>query len=627
MDNRRIKRGLVLIPLLVLALAAVAPNAAYADTLSELYGDQYDRMKVFVGEDSSGNSDEASYAELSSDQGDIATYSDQTVSPRYCTGEMLYFCKWESDQNYDQGLSYGDGYHALGYFQFDNRYDLGSFLQAVYNYNPSKYGVLAVIGSNYGWNVAGSTRSNGAFTQLGNDLNYVWHACYNVDPNEFSQLQNGWAYDHYYLPAANYMRSRGIPIDNRSESVKSLCWGMSNLFGTGGWRKFVGGVTSGYDWDGNWNNSRDWPGAGLNASMSDYEFISTLCDYVINNVSVFYKAQPQYWAGWQNRYRDEKAHYLKMIFDDGRQHIVAEAHVAWIGWMPKVSDGAVAGTTGKGYGLEDLRLSLVGAECPGSVEVNAHVSNLGWQGWDTPSASEGGTTGQSRQIEALQIRLTGQMADRYDVWYRVHSAFFGWMGWAKDGESAGSTGYGRQVEAVQVVLVEKGGQAPSSEGQQYQASFEVKPASVDCQAHVAWIGWMPKVSDGAVAGTTGKGYGLEDLRLSLVGAECPGSVEVNAHVSNLGWQGWDTPSASEGGTTGQSRQIEALQIRLTGQMADRYDVWYRVHSAFFGWMGWAKDGESAGSTGYGRQVEAVQVVLVEKGGQAPGSVDNPFYKK
>ena len=303
----------------VFVVAAVScPSWAHADTLSDLYGCQYDRTSVFVGEDDSGDSYQSSESEMADETDDgIAAYSIPSVSPRDISGEMLYFCTGESGQNYDQGLSWGDGYNAMGFYQFDRGTDLGRFLQAVYNYNPSTYSCLNVIGSKYNWALsdkqAGPTRANGDFTQLGKDLNDAWHACYKANPTEFSQLQNGWAYDNYYVPAANYMRSRGIPIDDRCDSVKSLCWGMSNLFGTGGWRKFVGGWTNGYDWNGNWNSSKNWPGAGLNSGMSDEEFVTTLCDYVVNNVAVFYKAQPQYWNGWQNRYKAEKAHYLKVI--------------------------------------------------------------------------------------------------------------------------------------------------------------------------------------------------------------------------------------------------------------------------------------------------------------------------
>ena len=62
-------------------------------------------------------------------------------------------------------------------------------------------------------------------------------------------------------------------------------------------------------------------------------------------------------------------------------------------------------------------------------------------------------------------------------------------------------------------------------------------------------------------------------------------------------------------------------------MANHYDVYYRVHAQKFGWLGWAKNGESAGSAGYGYRLEGIQIVLVAKGGSAPGSTANSFHQK
>ena len=312
-------------PCYVVAIAALAvllgcsfcPTPSWADTLSELYGNQYDRAQVLsVGENpdepEAQDQAESNNAKQNEDNG-IALFAAspraRSVSPRSISTEMLYFCKWESGQDYDHGLSWGDGYHALGYFQFDNRYDLGSFLQAAYYYNPSKYSCLAIIGSRYSWDVSGATRSGSSFTQLGNDLNSVWHACYKADPTEFSQLQNDWAYTQYYDGVTGIrgsLQAFGINIDNRSDSVKSLVWGMANLFGQGGGRSYV---QSGLYYGANWfiKNS------GVNGAMDDEQFVTTLCDYVINNVARRYPGQPEYWNGWQNRYRDEKAHYLSMM--------------------------------------------------------------------------------------------------------------------------------------------------------------------------------------------------------------------------------------------------------------------------------------------------------------------------
>ena len=81
------------------------------------------------------------------------------------------------------------------------------------------------------------------------------------------------------------------------------------------------------------------------------------------------------------------------------------------------------------------------------------------------------------------------------------------------------------------------------------------------------------------------------------------------------------------GTVGKSKAIEAVSIKLTGTIAESYDVYYRVHAQDFGWLGWAKNGEDAGSQGYAKHVEAIQIQLVKKDGTAPGNTDNLFYKR
>ena len=63
-----------------------------------------------------------------------------------------------------------------------------------------------------------------------------------------------------------------------------------------------------------------------------------------------------------------------------------------------------------------------------------------------------GTSGQAKRLEAIRIRLTGELANHYDIYYRVHAQSFGWMGWAKNGEAAGTARYAKRLEAIQIVL-------------------------------------------------------------------------------------------------------------------------------------------------------------------------------
>lgn len=300
------------------------------------------------------------------------------------------------------------------------------------------------------------------------------------------------------------------------------------------------------------------------------------------------------------------------------------AHVSNIGWMGAVAGGEVAGTTGRGLPLEALRLVLSDASTgeplgSDSLSVEAHVAGVGWQ----PAVGNGctaGTTGQSRAVEALRVRLSDGLSARYTVWYRVHSAGFGWLGWACDGAEAGSAGYGRAAQAVQVAVLPKGDPAPGDTASPFKNHSD-DPASISVRSHSSNIGWMLPVGNGAIAGTTGRALPMEALEAQLDWYGHSGAIELRGHVSNIGWQQW-----SEGrcGTTGKAQRLEAVQIRLTGEASEKYDIWYCAHVSGIGWLDWACNGAAAGSAGKGRAIEAVKVVLVEKGGAAPGSSAKVF---
>lgn len=150
-------------------------------------------------------------------------------------------------------------------------------------------------------------------------------------------------------------------------------------------------------------------------------------------------------------------------------------------------------------------------------------------------------------------------------------------------------------------------------------------ASVSYSAHVQNIGWQGYMSDGAVAGTTGKGLRLESIKIKTSGNQNLG-ITYSAHVQNIGWQN-NTSNDEIAGTTGRSLRLEAIKIKLTGSDSNRYDIYYRVHVQHYGWMGWTANGEAAGTTGYGYRLEAIQIKLVAKNSSAPGNTLNSFREK
>ena len=302
--------------------------------------------------------------------------------------------------------------------------------------------------------------------------------------------------------------------------------------------------------------------------------------------------------------------------DDSKMHIQYEAHVSNIGWMSSKRDGSTAGTTGQSKSVEDLKVGILNPVEDGSVQINANVSGIGWQGWDTPSASEGGTTGQGRAVEAVRLRLTGSLANDYDVYYRVHASNIGWMAWAKDGEEAGTTGMSCSLEAVQIKLVRKGASHPDTMGYSH---LEIPTLTYSSQSNGTW---QNTVSAGEVSGTTGKGIPITGF-LAKTTSFVAGGINYQLHLSNVGWTS-DKSNGDQLSSATESNSVEAIKVSLSGDLATYFDVWYRVHVDNVGWLGWTKNGAIAGSTGYGTHVQAVQVRITRKGAAAPGSTVSPI---
>jgi uncharacterized protein YjdB/N-acetylmuramoyl-L-alanine amidase len=300
------------------------------------------------------------------------------------------------------------------------------------------------------------------------------------------------------------------------------------------------------------------------------------------------------------------------------------AHVSDVGWQSYVGESQTAGTTGQSHAIEALQFSLADAKYSGDIQCSAHVQDYGWQDY-VSSGTISGTTGKSKRLEAIKIKLTGELANQYDVYYRVHSQDYGWLGWAKNGEAAGTKGYSKRAEAIEVRLVKKGEAAPGSTDGAFVSKDDV-PMTLTYRAHVSDVGWQSYVSAGQAAGTTGQSHAIEALQLSLANAKYSGDIQCQAHVQDIGWQSYAS-SGSISGTTGMSKRLEAVRIKLTGELANHYDVYYRVHSQDYGWLGWAKNGEAAGTEGLSKRAEAIEIRLVEKGGAAPGTTSGAYIVK
>ena len=150
---------------------------------------------------------------------------------------------------------------------------------------------------------------------------------------------------------------------------------------------------------------------------------------------------------------DFTAHVQRRIGTDDEADIAATVS----------DDGIISlGTHGQSRRVEKITLTGLDAD---EVEMTAHVQKRVDHPEDVADLTQVvnedgsisiGTEHQSRRIEAFSMNLKGDLAEQYDVYYRVHAQNYGWLGWAKNGEIAGTSGHSFRLEGIEIIFVEKG---------------------------------------------------------------------------------------------------------------------------------------------------------------------------
>ena len=329
-------------------------------------------------------------------------------------------------------------------------------------------------------------------------------------------------------------------------------------------------------------------------------------------------------------------------------------HVQSIGWQGVVTNGTMSGTSGRAKRLEGIEISVTGNSNLG-IQYTTHCQSYGWLPWSA-NGEMNGTEGEAKRLEAIKIQLTGADKDKYNVYYRVHAQSYGWLAWAANGAPAGTAGYAKRLEGVQIVVVKKGSPAPgvnfegvnAASGVHQSVSYLAKNGSspvvggqetsntnpsvadeanvnIAYRTHVQTFGWQGWKYNGVMSGTSGKAKRLEGINIKLTNKPYSGSIVYTTHVQSIGWQGNENNvntwfrDGQMAGTSGRAKRLEAIRIALTGEMAEHYDVYYRVHAQTYGWLAWTKNGEAAGTAGLSKRLEGIQIVLVPKGGAAPAN--------
>ncbi len=141
--------------------------------------------------------------------------------------------------------------------------------------------------------------------------------------------------------------------------------------------------------------------------------------------------------------------------------------------------------------------------------------------------------------------------------------------------------------------------------------------------HVQGKGWSNYFADNAYGMAPAGGY-ITAIRATLHNqpSGMTGTIEYQVNLSGSGWLDWQADAGEAGSALGVM-PLEAVCMRLTGDLAEYYDVFYSVLQDN-AWTDWAKNGEEAGRAGAGLRIDGVRISVARKredGTSCAGEID------
>lgn len=282
----------------------------------------------------------------------------------------------------------------------------------------------------------------------------------------------------------------------------------------------------------------------------------------------------------------------------------------WSGW---VQDGKTTGSEKNALPLISLAVEGAG-KFSGSVQYQVHIARVGWLAVKSDGAITEPTAGINSPIDGVRVTLTGAVSKTHSVRYRAYLPGSGWQAWKSDGATAGATSKGTGIKALQVKLVEK-----------EAASAGKGIVNVRYRTNSQWEGWSAWQNNNGTAGIVGKKIPAVGFQIGIDAGTYSGGVSWQVHDESGNWSPWRS-----GGTINPDRRIDAVQMKLTGAIANDYDIVYRAYLEGVGWQRRMRGGETAGAVGKGLYLDALRVSLVpksERSGWIKGENGWSFYEK
>lgn len=127
-------------------------------------------------------------------------------------------------------------------------------------------------------------------------------------------------------------------------------------------------------------------------------------------------------------------------------------HVYGTGWSRLFPDNSYCMAPAGNY-ITAIRATISSQpeDMTGTIEYKVNLSGSGWLDW-TENGGDAGTESTEAPLEAVCMRLTGELAEYYDILYSVLQDN-AWSDWVKNGEEAGISGAGKRVDGIRISVV------------------------------------------------------------------------------------------------------------------------------------------------------------------------------
>ena len=136
------------------------------------------------------------------------------------------------------------------------------------------------------------------------------------------------------------------------------------------------------------------------------------------------------------------------------------------------------------------------------------------------------------------------------------------------------------------------------------------------------VGWSGYVQDNTYIATPTDSY-VTAIQATLENQPegMTGTIAYQVNLSGSGWLGWQENTVEAGWSAGE-KPVEAVRMKLTGQLAQEYDLYYSVLQSGT-WTELVMNGENAGTEGKGLRVDGLRVAVRKKGAGKPGEASYP----